>query len=214
MHIASPVCNILPCKNIWWSQKTTFVCHSHSHNCRWFFWVYICKMWGVGAGLKSTWNSSLKKISIEIQFDCPARLSYARYCTKPRRSRMPPLSLKQSPLMLARALLGFIWKLQLWSLWESWGHSYYAAVKLVWNILTQMQVESKLISPSQWMYWGLNGKLLVLMLAYWQQRAEFLLPLLLLLVLDIKQTALKKQVNRPVFHFFYGVQNCHGYEHI
>lgn len=96
---------------------------------------------------------------------------------------MPPLSLKQSPLMVARALLGFVWKLQLWLLEGGWEHSNYAAVKLVWNILTQMRVESKRTSPSQWIYWGLSRKLLVLTLVYWQRGVEFLLPLLLLLLL-------------------------------
>lgn len=103
--------------------------------------------------------------------------------------------------MLARALLGFIWKLQLWLLEGGWGHSNYAAVKLVWNILTQMQIESKWTSPSQWICWGLSRKLLVLMSAYWQQGVEFLL--LLLLVLECKQTAPKRQVNQHILHFFY-----------
>lgn len=230
MHIASSLCTLMPCKNLWWSQKTIFVCHSHPH--WWFFWGYTCKIWGRATGLKSIWNSDLKKKKkdknrthekrkrkcVGMQFDWPAQTqSLQTPCTSQEEQNATTVSeAGSSPLTLARPLLGSVWILQLWLLEGGWGRSNYAAVKLVWNILTQMHIEAKLTSPSEWFYWGLSRKLLVLMLAYWQRGVEFLLSLLLLLLLvfHCRQTAPKRQVNRHVLYFFRCVQNCCGYEHI
>lgn len=188
--------------------------NSHLQNLRYGYWSkkYL-KFWlKKKQTRKKPQTINPQGYSLTVQL----RLSHGTHCTYPRRSKVPPLSLKHSPLILSRALLGFFWKIQLWSVEGSWRCSSYTAVKLVWNVLTQMQVESKCPSPSQWIYWGLSRKLLVSMLAYWQQGMEFLLPfhLPLLLVLYCEQTAPRRQINRRVLHFSHCVENCHGYEHI